>query len=324
MKNMRTLRLASVAAITLLAAFGQPAAPAKPAKKSAFDKATMEAYVRYLMPWDPRVQVKIADPEPAPMAGFKTVKVTGSYQKVSVDEIFYVSTDGQKIIRGEVYDVGQTPFAEQLKKIHTDIAPSLGEPGAKVTMVLFTDFECPFCKEEAKVLRENLLKTYPSEVRLFFKEFPLDNIHPWAKLAAIAGRCVYRQSPAAFWDYHDYVFENQNAINDAVKVTTTPDVTQFRSKILEWAASKNLDAVQLGGCIDNRATEAEVDRTVAEGHVLRVTSTPSLYINGRPVPGNFPWEQMKSLIDVELERAKASVKEAEACCSISLPVPGKH
>ncbi len=324
MKNMRTIRLASIAALTVLAAFAQTAAPAKSEKKSAFDKATFETYIRYLMPWDARIAVKIADPEPAPMPGFKTVKVTGSYQKVSVDEIFYVSNDGQKIVRGSVYDVAQSPFADELKKLHTDFSPSLGAPGAKVSMVLFTDFECPFCKEEAKVLRDNLLKTYPSEVRLYFKEFPLENIHPWAKTAAIAGRCVYRQNAPAFWDYHDYVFENQTAINDAVKVTTQPDVSQFRTKILEWAAGKGLDAMQLGACIDKRSTESEVDRTVAEARALRVTSTPSLYINGRPVPGNFPWEQLKSLIDVELDRAKNAEKEAEACCSISLPVPGKH
>ena len=177
---MRLLRLASVAATTLLAAFAQTPAATKADKKSAFDKATMEAYVRYLMPWDKRIDIKIADPEPAPMPGYKTVKVTGSYQKVSVDEIFYVSSDGQKIVRGAVYDVAQTPFADELKKLHTDLSPSLGTPGAKVVMVLFTDFECPFCKEEAKVLRDNLLKTYPSEVRLYFKEFPLENIHPWA------------------------------------------------------------------------------------------------------------------------------------------------
>lgn len=324
MKNMRTLRLASVAAITLLAVFARDTVPAKSEKKSAFDKATMEAYVRYLMPWDPRIEVKIADPEPAPMAGFKTIKVTGSYQKVSVDEIFYVSGDGQKIIRGAVYDVAQSPFADELKKLHTDLSPSLGTPGAKVVLVLFTDFECPFCKEEAKVLRDNLIKSYPTEVRLYFKEFPLDSIHPWARLAAIAGRCVYRQNAPAFWDYHDYVFENQAALNDAVKVTTQPDLTQFRTKILEWAAGKNLDAAQLGGCIDKRSTEGEVERTIAEARVLRVNQTPTLFMNGRPVPGNLSWEPIKTFIDLELQRAKTTGEEVEKCCQISLPVPGKH
>ena len=318
------LRLASVAALTFFAAVAQTAAPAKSGKKSAFDKATIEAYVRYLMPWDPRIEVKVSDPEPAPMPGFKTVKVTGSYQKVSVDEILYVSNDGQKIVRGSVYDVAQSPFAEELKKLHTDLAPSLGTPGAKVTIVLFTDFQCPFCREEAKVLRDNLLKAYPSEVRLYFKEFPLEAIHVWAKSAAIAGRCVYRQNPQAFWDYHDYVFENQAAINDAVKVSTQPDLAQFRSKIIGWATGKGLDATQLGACIDQRSTEAEVDRSMAEARALRVNQTPSLFINGRPLPGNFPWEQLKTFIDLELERAKTMGGEDEKCCQISLPTPGKH
>jgi protein-disulfide isomerase len=324
MKNMRLLRLASIAAFTLLTAFSQTAAPAKSEKKSALDKATMEAYVRYLMPWDPRIEVKIADPEPAPMPGFKSVKVTGSYQKISIDETFYVSNDGQKIVRGAVYDVAQSPFADELKKLRTDLSPSLGTPGAKVVIVLFTDFECPFCKEESKILRDNLLKAYPSEVRLYFKEFPLESIHPWAKLAAIAGRCVYRQNALAFWDYHDYVFENQNALNDATKVTTQPDLTQFRAKIVEWAAVKGLDATQLGACIDNRSTEAEVDRSIADARTLRVNQTPTLFINGRPLPGNFPWEQLKTFIDLELQRAKTTGEEVEKCCQVSLPGPGKH
>jgi protein-disulfide isomerase len=324
MKNMRLLRLASIAAFTLLTAYAQSAAPARSEKKSALDKATMEAYVRYLMPWDPRIEVKIADPEPAPMPGFKSVKVTGSYQKISIDETFYVSNDGQKIVRGAVYDVAQSPFADELKKLRTDLSPSLGTPGAKVVIVLFTDFECPFCKEEAKVLRDNLLKAYPSEVRLYFKEFPLESIHPWAKLAAIAGRCVYRQNALAFWDYHDYVFENQNALNDATKVTIQPDLTQFRAKIVEWAAVKGLDATQLGACIDNRSTEAEVDRSIADARTLRVNQTPTLFINGRPLPGNFPWEQLKTFIDLELQRAKTTGEEVEKCCQVSLPGPGKH
>jgi protein-disulfide isomerase len=324
MKNMRTFRLASIAAFTLLTAFAQTATPAKGEKKSALDKATIEAYVRYLMPWDARIEVKVADPEPAPMPGFKTVKVTGSYQKVTVDEIFYVSNDGQKIVRGAVYDVAQSPFADEMKKLHTDLSPSLGTPGAKVVLVLFTDFQCPYCKEEAKVLRDNLVKTYPTEVRLYFKEFPLESIHVWAKTAAIAGRCVYRQNAQSFWDFHDYVFENQNTINDAVKVNAEPDLTQFRAKIVEWAAGKGLDALQLGACIDHRSTEAEVDRSIAEARALRVNQTPTLFINGRPLPGNFPWEQLKTIIDLELERAKTTGDEVEKCCQISLPTPGKH
>jgi len=109
-----------------------------------------------------------------------------------------------------------------------------------------------------------------------------------------------------------------------MKITTQPDLTQFRAKIVEWAAGKGLDATQLGVCMDNRSTEAEVNRSIAEARALQVNQTPTLFINGRPLPGNFPWEQLKTFIDLELQRAKTTGEEVEKCCQISLPTPGKH
>jgi protein-disulfide isomerase len=291
-------------------AAGHAAAPTGP---GALDKATLEAYVRHLLMWSAQIGVKIADPIPAPMPGFRQFVVTGSYNTLSVDETFYVSNDGQKIVRGEVFDVAQSPFAGQLSKLHTDGAPSLGAPGAKVALVLFTDFECPYCKEESKLLRENLLKTYPSEVRLSFKEMPLVSIHPWAKAAAMAGRCVLRQNAAAFWEYHDWAFANQETLS----------AETLRAKVLEWATGKGLDTGQLGACLDQRQTEAEVDRSMAEGHALHVNQTPTMFINGRPVAGSATWEQLKNYIDWELDHARQSAAEAESCCTVALPTPGK-
>ena len=77
-------------------------------------------------------------------------------------------------------------------------------------IVEFSDFQCPYCKEEAKMLRQNLIQTYPKQVRLYFKDFPLENMHPWAKAAAIAGRCVFQQKTDAFWEYHDWIFAHQD------------------------------------------------------------------------------------------------------------------
>ena len=316
MNNMRILRLAPIAGGALLIALAQtpapPAAKPAPAKtehKSALDKPTMEAFVRHLLLWNPQVQISVGDPEPAPIRGFKKVTVTGTYQKTSVDEIFYVSDDGRKIVRGAIYDAALSPFDEQLKKLKTDLSPSLGTPGAKVVIVVFTDYQCPHCRELAKSLRENLLKNYPSDVRLYLKEFPLEAIHPWAKTAAIAGRCVYRQDAQAFWDYHDFVFDGQDSLT----------LDNLKAKVLEWAATKSLDTIQLGACIDTRATEGEVNRTIAEARALGVNQTPSLFINGRPLTGNVPWETLKYYIDYELEYAKKTGAEAEQCCQISLP-----
>ncbi|MBI4892428.1 MAG: DsbA family protein [Acidobacteria bacterium] len=277
------------------------------------DKAKIEAYVRHLLLWTPQITVTVADPLPGPLPGFQEVKVTGSYQQASLDEIFYVSLDGTKIVRGNVYDVDKSPFASELSKLKTDLQPSLGTPGAKVVIVAFSDFQCGYCKEEAKMLRTNLLQTYPKDVRLYFKDFPIEQIHPWAKAASLAGRCVFRQKPAAFWDFHDWIFEKQAEV--------TPE--NIKAKLGEWVQSKGLDAMQFTRCYDTRATEAEINRNLAEGRQLRVNSTPTLFINGRMVPGAVPWQQLKAIIDMEIDYAKRHPESGEKCCELTLPIPGK-
>jgi protein-disulfide isomerase len=299
-------------------------APAKaPAKskpaggKSALDKATLEAYVRHLLLWNPQIQVTVSDPKPAPMPGYQEFTVTGTYQKASLSEQFYVSADGQKIIRGTVFDVNKSPFESDLEKLKTDLQPSLGTAGAPVVIVLFTDFQCPYCRNESKMLRERLIQTYPTQVRLYFKDFPIESIHPWAKNASIAGRCVFRQQPALFWDFHDWVFDKQGELT----------VENLRGKIGEWAqtkASAGLDSLQLNRCIENRSTEAEVDKSIAEAMALRVNSTPTLFINGRRVQGSLQWEQLKSIIDWELDYTKRTGIGGDKCCEVTLPTPIKN
>ena len=287
---------------------------ARPAdtKKSALDKATLEAYMRHLSVWGPQIKVEIGDPKPSPLPGMLEVIVHASAGNASQDEVFYVSKDGQKMVLGAVYDVKENPFKADLDKLKTDLQPSFGTPGAPVVLVLFSDFQCPFCKEEAKVLRTNLVSTYPKQVRLYFKDMPLDQIHPWAKAAAIAGRCVFKQSPTAFWDYHDWIYEHQGEI--------TKD--NLREKVLEFAKGKQIDALQLGHCADTRATEAEVDKSVNEAHDLHVMSTPTLFVNGRRLPSQVAWPDLRMIIDQEIEYQKTAKNAGEDCgCELKLPVP---
>jgi protein-disulfide isomerase len=283
------------------------------AEKPAFDKVKFEAYVRHLMLWGPHIGVKVSDPGPSPMPGYSQVTVTGSYQTTSQDEIFYLSGDGSKIVRGTVYDLGQSPFAKELALLKTDLQPSLGTPGAPVVIVMFSDFECGYCREEAKAVRANLIKTYPKDVRLYFKDLPLEQIHPWARPAAEAGRCVFRQEPAAFWDYHDWIFDKQSEIT----------AENFKSKVAAWVQTKGLDAMQFSRCIETRSTQAEVQRSIDEAHALKLNSTPTLYINGRPMSGGLPWAQLKAIIDFELDHAQKTGQGGEKCCTVQLPVPGK-
>ena len=105
--------------------------------------------------------------------------------------------------------------------------------GAPVVVVLYSDFQCPHCREEAKMLRANLIQTFSKEVRAYFRDFPIDTIHNWAKPAAIAGRCVYREDQAKFWDFHRGSEEQKKAHQHFMKssVTISEDEWQSLSKI---------------------------------------------------------------------------------------------
>jgi protein-disulfide isomerase len=292
------------------------AAPkAAPPARSAFNKSVLEAYVRHLFVWNPQIKVEISDPKPAKqLPGFDEIVVKGTFGAASQEETFLVSKDGRRIMKAAVFDITQNPFKPELEKLKTEFQPSFGTPGATVVLVLFTDFECPFCKTEAKMLRDNLLSAFPKQVRVYFKDFPIEQLHPWAKIASIAGRCVFRQNPAAFWQYHDWIYEHQSEI--------TPE--NFKSKVLDFARGreKDIDALQLERCMDTRATEAEVDKNEAEGRALKVTSTPTMFVNGRRLVGQIDWSNLRQIIDYEIEYQKTAKNAGEDCgCEVKLPSP---
>lgn len=290
-------------------ATSQPIVPVK----SALDKATLEEYVRHLFVWGRNVDVRISDPKPsAQLTGFEDVSVHAQAGEATQEETFLVSKDGRKIVRAMVFDISQNPFKPDLDKLKTQFQPSMGTPGAPVVIVVFTDFQCPFCKEEAKMLRQNLLSAYPKQVRLYFKDYPLVQIHQWAKTASIAGRCIFRQNPAAFWDYHDWVYEHQAEIK--------PE--DFKDKLLEFTKGKEVDVLQLSSCLDTKATEAEVDRSSQEAKELNVRSTPTMFINGRRLEGQVPWPNLREIIDYEIEYQKTAKNAGEDCgCEVKIPSP---
>ena len=301
MKDMRFPLLATLCLLSL-------AAQTK-TKPAAFDKPKFEASVRHLLLPDPRVEITIDDPKPSSVAGLKQIDVRLNYMGSTQHYLFWISDDGHQVLYGRMFDITRSPFQTDLDRIHTDLSPSFGTPGAPLVLVLYSDFQCPACKEEAKALRENIVKTYPTDVRVYFKDFPLESIHPWAKMASICGRCVFRQVPAAFWDFYDWAYEHQTEITGE----------NLKDKVLEFAKTKNLDTLQLSRCMETKATEGEVDKSIAEGKSLDIDQTPTLFINGRRIPGSIPWQNLKALIDAELPYAKANPESGEKCCEVKIP-----
>ena len=301
----------TLAAALLLAA----PASAQGQKKSALDKAVLEAYVRHLYVMKPEIKVQVSDPKASQVPGFVEVVVHASLGEAAQDFPFLISQDGSKILQAAVYDVNSNPFKADLDKLKTEFQPSLGTPGAPVVLVTFSDFECPHCKDEATMLRQNLVAAYPTQVRLYAKDFPLDSIHPWARPAAIAGRCVFRQNPTSFWSYSDWIFAHQADIT----------AQNLKDKVMEWAKGqpKDIDVLQLGRCMDTKATEAEVDKNVAEGRALDVNATPTLFVNGRRIAQVIDWPSLRGIIDYEIEYQKTAKNAGEDCgCELKLEAPG--
>src|SRR5262245_47301292 len=297
---------ASLLAVSLLSGAETP--------KSAFDQPTMEAYLRHLFALPSQLTVTINDPKPAPFTGFKEVRVRISQGQQFQDVILYVSTDGKKIVQGNFYDVTTNPFKPELDKLKTQFQPALGTAGAPVAIVVFSDLQCPHCKGEAEMLRQNLIQNYPTQVRLYFKDYPLEGLHPWAKAAAMAGRCVFQQKPDAFWQYHDWVFAHQDSL--------TAD--NLKDQVLGWAKdAKDVDAIKLGACIAGKNTQAEVEKEMDEARALDVSGTPTMFINGRRISQTIDWPNLKNIIDTEIEYQKTAKNAGDDCgCEVKLDIPG--
>jgi protein-disulfide isomerase len=275
-----------------LASAGWAGAQTSSPTKNALNKAVLEAYLRHVDIYRGAVAFKIDDPKPSRyLPGFYEVEVHLTFDGGGgKDDLYYVSKDGQTIVRGDVYDIHKNPFQASLDKLTLADQPSFGPANAPVTIVEFGDLECPDCKMEAPVLRHNVTETFPDKVRVFFKNYPLESVHPWARAGAIAARCVYRQGQPAFWKFYDWIYDTQEQI--------TPE--NLNSKILDWAGQNSLNAVELGRCIDTKATEPEVDRSIAEGHQLGIRGTPTLFINGRKI-GGLAWPDLELVINLELQ-----------------------
>ena len=164
--------------------------------------------------------------------------------------------------------------------------PVLGGATAPVTLVEFSDFQCPFCARVMPTLKK-VKETYGDRVRIVWKDFPLTQIHPQAFRAAEAGQCAREQGK--FWELHDVLFANQAALQ--------PD------DLKKHAAAVGLDLTKFNACFDASKYGERVQQQMSTGAQLGVGSTPSIFINGRLVAGAQPYDVFAGIIDEELARA---------------------
>jgi len=254
---------------------------------------------RYNVP--SKVDISVAAPKPSDMAGYDLISVTfaGGEHKTSHD--FLISKDRKTLAHLEKIDISQ----DFMSKIDTKGRPVRGNPNAKVTIVNYDDFQCPFCSRMHSTLFPTLLKDYGDKVRIIYKDYPLVEIHPWAMHAAIDGNCLEEQNNDAYWGYADYIHANQREVaghnrNEAFQ--------NLDNAAKEQATKHNLDQQKLQACIQ-KSDESSVRASMKEGDGIGVDSTPTLFVNGQRLSGAVPEEEMRTLLDRTIAEAN---KEASA------------
>jgi protein-disulfide isomerase len=204
-----------------------------------------------------------------------------------------------------------TPGAQATPKpVTIDVGdnPAKGPADAKVTIVEFSDFQCPYCGTFVQATLPQILSNYGDKVRFVFMNFPLTSIHPYAQKAAEAGECANEQG--AFWQFHDIMFQNQTTLTDLL----TPDATAGLAKVVDslkgYAAQLGLDTAKFNDCLDSgkMADAVKADMTLAQKAAtdagLTRFGTPAFFINGNSLSGAQPYENFKAVIDAALAAAQ--------------------
>jgi protein-disulfide isomerase len=193
----------------------------------------------------------------------------------------------QQTFLGQLKEKYQVDYALKPFRVEvaTDGSPSLGPEDARVKIVEFSDFQCPYCSKLIPILKQ-AQKNYPDEVRLVFRQFPLKSIHPHAQKAAEASLCARDQGK--FWEMHDLLFKGQNALG----------IKDLKVK----AEQLGLDGAGFKRCLESGKSEDEVTKDLLAGARAGVKGTPCLFVNGRRLVGAASYQQISDLIEDELKR----------------------
>ncbi len=279
------------------AAASKPSASAAaPAKTELPSEETVNSFLYQTFGYDPTITWKISDIRPSEAAGVAEVSVVLSNPQGSNVNKLYVTSDGKHAITGEMLPFGPHPYEEAREKLEKGVnGSSKGPAHAPVTVVEFSDMQCPHCKQAAPNI-EQLLALEP-DVHFVFQNFPLP-AHNWAEKAAGYVDCVGRASNEAVWKFIQKTFDEQANITEA----------NADEKLKASAKDSGVNADEVAACAAKPDTKARIEASVALGKAVGVTGTPALFINGRPLGGGAPVDVLRKVVDFAANQAKGEAK----------------
>ena len=273
---------------------------AKPAAASTVTQSTtvlptedtVNSFLFQMLGYDATKSWKVTDIHPSEVPGLAEVAVMITDEKGSSPSRLLVSSDGKHAIQGEIMPFGAKPFDDARAKLEKGVnGPAKGPAKAPVTIVEFSDMQCPHCAKAAPVIDE-LLAQEP-EARFVFQNYPLP-AHNWAEKAAEYVDCVGHAAlgqPAndAVWKFIEKTFDEQANITES----------NADEKLQAIATASGADAGVIAICAAQSDTKARVEASIALGKSVGVNATPTLFINGRSVPGGAPADLLKKIVAFE-------------------------
>lgn len=262
------------------------------------DETGLVTRIRKSLKIPSQYKIKLGPAETTGVEGLikRTIAVSGGPKSRS--DTLYLSRDSRFLFWGRLLDLEAEPPSARFNDIPTEGHPSLGPPDARITIIEYSDFQCPYCERAYWTVKYKLLRRYDGLIRLVYKDFPLSRLHPWAMKAAIAAQCAFEQGDDPFWKLHDRLFEHQDEIT----------AENIDSKLSQFAADSGIDLETFKGCSEGQATHPRVEASLAEARELGLTGTPAFIVNGQLLRGAPPFSAFKAIIDRELSAAPTATR----------------
>ena len=249
------------------------------------------AFMKQMFGFDSQLQFKVLTIKPSEAEGLAEVAVQILGPQGPQNSVFYVTADGKHAVAGEILPFGAAPFQATKKTLEKGVnGPAKGPKTAAVTIVEFSDLQCPHCKDAQPIL-DKLLADEPN-VRFVFQSFPLP-LHNWAAKAAAYADCVSQSSDDAFWKFVQKTYASQNDITES----------NADEKLTAIAGESGANGPEVAACAVKPEAAARVQKSVDLGKEAGVKATPSVYVNGRLLNLGMPAEMLKQVVDFEAKQA---------------------
>jgi protein-disulfide isomerase len=265
----------------------------------------IERQVRAYAEAPPESKITLGARSPSSFAGYDNLPVIIEANGTKKTFSFLLAKDGGKLLYVREFDLSEDPYAKAMSRIDLRGRPIRGAQDAKITIVIYDDYECPFCARFYVTVMNEVMTKYRDRAKVIIKDFPIAETHPWAMRAAIDSSCIAQNSSSAYWQFSDYVHTHQQEFNSKWKAATEPGkaFSALDDLTVKTGERNGIEAAKLQACIAAQ-NAAPVEASLAEGKSLGVSATPTVFINGEEFEGVLTVEQIDAAVERALSEAQ--------------------